>query len=611
MTTLRNAFNPLLHWRPTRRQLGPIFVGLLFLALLGGGTLTAIRLLRATTPTALLPGQMLAWELAAAIEHDEIVQSASGAYLPNDRIILYTKVARDDRTFIRQWAALQLEPYTSRLATLPPQEELTWIIDLATAPPSQEILTVPLDRAADPTLYTYMSAGPLTGTVEAGASTTTSTTIDPATASTAALNTNKPTADGVTEPQAEPPAAVGADAIATVAEHAVTPTVDRATPLRSLAFDGDGGTTASEWRPISGAWTANDGMYSQQDMTGYDYITMLDLPAQSHFSMEAQLRMRAGEMGGGFIYNAPTIDNRAGAQIIDMDDGGRFLRWGHYDAAGNYSYDGGAPLEVGLDDGEWHTLQLITHGAQSTVLFDGKELGQPDNLSTVGFLGLVTSRAQVAFDDLVIMALPAIDAPAAMDGNEAITASVATAAMTAITTTAFRDDFADGNRKGWRVLNGTWQFTDGLYQQNNADGSDMGAISTFQSDQYRVTVRTRLLEGSMGAGLYFNMAEREANMRSQIVSYTADGNQIQWGSFDDGGNFVLQGLADVPTGGDGAWHTLSLQVESGSATIAVDDVAVAEAIALTYVRGYVGLFANHSKVAFDDFEIVPLGTPNK
>ncbi len=603
MTTLRNAFNPLLHWRPTRRQVGPILVGLLFVALVGSGTVIAMRLLRVTTPTALLPGQTLAWEIAAAVERDEIVQSASGAYLPNDRIILYTKVARDDRAFVRQWAALQLEPYINRLATLPPQEELTWIIDLATLPPSQEILTVPLDHAADATLYTYMSAGPLADAAAVSAST--ATTADP----TAAVDPNKPIAAGVTEPQPNPPASVGANAPAIAAESAMTPTVDRATPLRSLAFDGSGDTPASEWRPISGAWTASDGVYSQQDMTGYDYITMLDLPEQSHFSMEARLRMSAGEMGGGFIYNAPSIDSRAGAQIIDMDDGGRFLRWGHYDAAGNYNYDGGAPLEVGLDDGEWHTLQLVTHGAHSTVIFDGKEMGQPDNLSTVGFLGLVTSRAQLAFDDLVIMALPVLDIPTAVAETNVITTPVATAAITDVAITGFRDDFADGNHNGWRVLNGTWQFTDGLYQQNNVDGSDLGAISTFQSDQYHVTVRTRLLEGSMGAGLYFNMAKREANMGSQIVSYTADGNQIQWGSFDEGGNFVLQGLADVPNGGDGAWHTLSLQVESSRAAIAVDDVPVAEAISLTYASGYVGLFANHSKVAFDDFEIVPLEKP--
>ncbi len=599
MTTLRNAFNPLIRWRPTRRQVGLILVALLGFVLVGGGTLMANRLLRATAPTALLPGQTLAWEIAAALQHDEIVQNASGAYLPSDRMILYTKVAKGDRAFIRQWAALQLEPYTSRLATLPSQEELTWIIDLATVPPSQEILTVPLDRAADPALYQTMSAGPLVESAPASAG-----AIPATTAESTGATTNNAIADTVTDPLANLPASVDAAVAAALPEAAVAPTVDRATPLRSLAFDGNGGTGVSEWRPISGEWTASDGMYSQQDMTGYDYITMLDLPAQSHYSMEARLRMSAGEMGGGFIYNAPTIDSRAGAQIIDMDDGGRFLRWGHYDAGGNYTYDGGAALDVGLTDGEWHTLRLITHGGRSTVSFDGKEMGQPVNPSTVGYLGLVTSRAQVAFDDLVIMALPPID------GSEEVTVPESTAVLDGATA-GFRDDFANGNLNGWRVLNGTWQFTDGLYQQNNADSSDLGAISTFQGDQYRVTVRTRLLEGSMGAGLYFNMAEREANMRSQIVSYTADGEQIQWGSFDEGGNFVLQGLADVPSGGDGAWHTLALQVETGAATITVDDVTVAEAISLTYESGYVGLFASHSKVAFDDFEIVPLVEPQK
>ena len=107
----------------------------------------------------------------------------------------------------------------------------------------------------------------------------------------------------------------------------------------------------------------------------------------------------------------------------------------------------------------------------------------------------------------------------------------------------------------------------------------------------------------MGGGLYFNMAQRNDKMRSQMISYTRNGAAIQWGHFDEGGNFVFEDTADVPNGGDGAWHTLTVVVQQKQATFFLDQKLLARDVALTYTGGYVGLLVSNSKVAFDDFAI--------
>lgn len=93
-------------------------------------------------------------------------------------------------------------------------------------------------------------------------------------------------------------------------------------------------------------------------------------------------------------------------------------------------------------------------------------------------------------------------------------------------------------------------------------------------------------------------------MRSQLINYTRGGDAIQWGHFDEGGNFVFENFAPVANGGDGQWHTLRVAVQSGKANFSLDGASIAQAVPLTFPSGYVGLLVSNSKVAFDDFTIV-------
>jgi hypothetical protein len=627
MVSLRTAWSTL-NWRAFARPERLIIAGML-LAALGIGGLLALRSLRPAVPAQTLPGQTLAWDIARAAGRSPGVQIASGAYLPGDTLLLYSRVAQADRARVRTWALLQLEPFAERLASMPKAETLKWVIDFGAAPAEQEVITAPLSRAADATLYRYTSAAPdLFADVAAGA---TAAPVQPAQPAPA-----QPTAAPAQPAQpapAQPTAAPAQPAQPAPAQPTAAPAQPaQGTSVRDLNFD-NAESASKNVKPISGDWAASDGVYTQRDTKGYDYISMLNTDPLSHYSLEARLRLVEGDMGGGFIYNAPNQNVRAGAQIVDMDKQGTFLRWGRYDDKGAYVYGGGAKLDPPVNDGQWHTLHLLTDGSTSVVAVDGHQLGKIANKSASGYVGLTTSLAHVDFDNISLIALqqngdtpaqptaapaqptgvpaqptgvPAqpTGAPAQPTSSQAITSTAASDPIS--NTTGLSDDFANGNANKWRVLNGTWQFINQEYQQTSASGFDLGSISTFQGDAYTVMVRVRRLDGDMGAGLYLNMAQRDSKAHSQMINYTQGGKAVQWGHFDEGGNFVYEGSAQVPDGNDGQWHVFGVTVRGGKASFSLDGKPLAKDVPLTYKSGYVGLLASSSKVAFDDVKIAAL-----
>ncbi|MCB0062947.1 MAG: hypothetical protein KDE19_12565, partial [Caldilineaceae bacterium] len=166
MTILRNALNPL-HWRFSKLWLSRLFLLTIMLLAVGIGGIAAMRVLRTTPPVPMLRGQQLAAELAAAIQADPAVRIASGTYLPDDALILYTQLDSAAVGQTRTWAQRQLEPFLTRLRNLPAEEQLTWIIDQTAAPRTpqesvgtiqQEVLTVKFGLVADPLQYQYVTS---------------------------------------------------------------------------------------------------------------------------------------------------------------------------------------------------------------------------------------------------------------------------------------------------------------------------------------------------------------------------------------------------------------------------------------------------------------------
>ncbi len=364
------------------------------------------------------------------------------------------------------------------------------------------------------------------------------------------------------------------------------PVSDLALSIYKSEFDSD----PNSWTPLSGDWDVVDGAYEQTSPDGYDYLSMLGTDPMTHYAYSGKVRMVAGESGGGFVYSAPNQTSKAGAQMVDFVDAGAYLRWGYFDESGAYIYVGGSPLNPGLTDGEFHDLQIITHQRESTIYFDGAEIATVENRTIGGYVGLVSTLSQIQFDDMHLISLPAEEQLANVDDAPI----------------NYEDGFDSSVSNQWNALSGDWVIFSEEYHQTNADGFDHVSSSVFSGGEYRFTVKTRVVEGDMGAGIVFNMTDRTSKSSSQVLSFTNSGQALQWGHYDDAGEFIFEGIATVPDAGDGGWQAIDLIVQNGEARVALNGEVIVPKFNLLYDEGYIGLVANTSHVAFDDFKVRPI-----
>ena len=168
-----------------------------------------------------------------------------------------------------------------------------------------------------------------------------------------------------------------------------------------LTFDFSVG--AEEWSALSGVWRVVDGSYRQLDDSGYDFASYLLDEVVTDY--ELRVRMRAldgGLLNAGVMLNRPSGSDRAGTTMLDLTERGSFLRWGHFDENGRYTYVGGVPVTRAGDPTRWVDLRVAVRAGTGLVWLDDEYVGEFPIFSDAGRIGLVTSVAAVEFDDVVL-----------------------------------------------------------------------------------------------------------------------------------------------------------------------------------------------------------------
>jgi len=171
------------------------------------------------------------------------------------------------------------------------------------------------------------------------------------------------------------------------------------TSVYSSSFAIDDG----QWEVLSGMWTTADGAFQQLNDCGFDYTALLDAPALESFAFRADFRAVDGLNHGGIVINQSSPATRSGAMLVDLTDGGATLRWGTYDDRGYYEYIGSVPAAVS------GSVQLgaTVHGTSVSIELNGQVVAKTQSSYSGGYVGLVASTAQIAFDQVELTALPA------------------------------------------------------------------------------------------------------------------------------------------------------------------------------------------------------------
>lgn len=356
-------------------------------------------------PSATADRHLIAAELHDVVERSAGVRVSSIAYVEGVGIVAYSAVDGVGRADLAGWAAERIAPIATRLAGYPADDELIWLVDASADGGFTESLVAPLTAAADASSFTLRPAWRQTRSSAPNTPMPTSSAAPAMDASAAATEApaeaQSPAADPAPTP-AEAPAETDSVPPAGAPTASADAPSDATSPLAgSLSFDFSAG--ADEWSALSGVWRVVDGSYRQLDDSGYDFASYLLDEVVSEYELEVQMRaLDGGVLNAGVMLNRPTGSDRAGTTMVDLTERGSFLRWGHFDENGRYTYIGGVPVERAGDPTRWVSLRVAVRGTSGLAWIDDEYVGEFPLYSDQGRIGLVTSVAAVEFDELVL-----------------------------------------------------------------------------------------------------------------------------------------------------------------------------------------------------------------
>lgn len=176
-------------------------------------------------------------------------------------------------------------------------------------------------------------------------------------------------------------------------------------------------------------------------------------------------------------------------------------------------------------------------------------------------------------------------------------------------TLPYLETFSSTQRLAYRQFGGRWRLQEQTLVQNDPAQADQFAVLPFHlapEQNYQFDAYVKVLAGANGAGLAFNMQQKDDLRQSHMVRLGANEGRtyLVFGYFDENDAFIEQGSQPSIDLTQGA--TLRVLVQNDTYTILLDDQIQQAAVPLHYAGGYVGLLTWFSSVAFDNVAITPI-----
>ena len=173
----------------------------------------------------------------------------------------------------------------------------------------------------------------------------------------------------------------------------------------------------------------------------------------------------------------------------------------------------------------------------------------------------------------------------------------------------YSDDFSGYEKDGsleskWSIFSGRWSVIDGALRQN-AEGYDHGLIvqDLYLRCDYSLEVKTRLVNGGAGAGLYWNLYDPKTGDNADMLRLDGEGPMMY--GYMSRRLFIRTGEPVGANMNDKQWHTMRLDVwnSRGKCDFYWDGKKIAGDMDMFYREGYVGLQCSIGQCEFDDFKI--------
>jgi hypothetical protein len=380
-------------------------------------------------------GSLFTEDLVRLVAAAPKVTRAHGAHVGSDQIVVSVEARDIPLDGLSGWVSDVLYPLLKQAPREVAAATITMLFDVTGSDSYARTVVVPVTESAGLPEYRFVpgargessagSAAPTASEVGSGSQSSTETTLPPP---SIAMTANEPaspadTAPSSSAPTASAPVALPAtasaaalpaiptssapgapssgDAPSTAATGEVPVSVAAATPLGKEDFT----TASTNWIPLAGQWKFLDGAYQQVDNSGYDYINQYSGVPETAFVLSAKMRALEGsDLNAGFVIFQPKKGRRNGATLIDLTDKGGYVRWGHYDNGGVYVFEGGNRLTAPVNGVSGVTLKVMVKDAIVRIYLDDKQVGEFATTKSGGTVGIVTSVAKVAFDDVALTA---------------------------------------------------------------------------------------------------------------------------------------------------------------------------------------------------------------
>lgn len=328
------------------------------------------------------------------------------------------------------------------------------------------------------------------------------------------------------------------------------------------------------WVVLSGSWRFQDGKFVQTRTDGYDFSAAYTGSTFSEYSYQIGLVHTAGS-GAGLLFNLPSSKELAGATMVRYSDRrDNALMWGYFDQDNVYRSQGYADVPSAGNDR--HTLRVESGATSYTVYLDDRLIvrGVPfGSGKNSGYIGLLTSVASVAYDEVRIQRLG----------------------------TSFKSNYTllDGF-SDQRTISGTWTLTSNKISQSVPDLADYAWNTGVSAAKYTLSAKIILPATPIeaGGGFILHMPERGTKDNATLVRLTQGGQGIWWGTTDDQGKFKGQGSAKLQI--EGNTCAIKVIVNKNQMSIFVNDRLITDAVQMPGVEGWIGLVAYGGPVSFED-----------
>ncbi len=556
---------------------------------------------------------VIASDIVTSAKNDGGAVDAIGGYLPGTGIVLTVELDGTDSATTADWVSEHLGPFAETLAIMPVDESIVvtindrqqdtarvWSLPVSSlgsnvrdwnqlvAPATFESNELIVAAAPEPATDASDQDEPVDEDEAFGED----EPVDEAPVDEAPVD-EAPVDEAPIEeaPVEEAPVDVPETNLATTNDGGIGLGGDRELRVINAFEDGD------SFEPIFGSWALEDGVYSQNDATGFGYSAAYAGFVPDVYDVSVDMRAPSGDLNAGIIYGMPAPNRKHGGSVIDLTAESTYLRWGEYDeVSGDWTFLGGAPVEPGLVQDEWQNLKLEVRPEGTSVLLNEQFVVTLDPVAAGGHVALVVSIANVEFKDFFVTG----------PGGTPIDPSIADGTGT----DRSASDYVvfDNDLREWTLLSGSWTADGDVLSQGNGQAYDqMVHFSNFEQNDYRVEVELRAKPGSIfSGGLLFNVSTFGQRPDSQLFDIVDDGQVIRWAGYDQNGVFSYVGGLRTRAGFEpDAWHTMAVEVRNGQAAFFVDGDQVGASDSVGDA-GYVGLVTSLAEMEFRNFAVTPL-----